>query len=357
MRRVLKWVVRLVIGLVVLAVLLSGVVYWLTYHPAPVEAAELTCPASTPALHAGQDVTVMSWNVQYLAGRGYVFYYDLPDGDGPDTKPSRDALARTLNDVVEVIRQEDPDVVLLQELDRGSSRTYDEDQLALIRARLGGAYPCASAAYYHKAKFVPHPKIMGSVGLSLGVLSKTRITKATRYQLPHICGDPVTVAFNFDRAVLAARLAVDDGQTLTVMDTHLDAFAQGCDTMTKQVAAVEDVLGDTKGAWLIAGDFNLLATSSAYERLAKVQQGYFNPDTELGPVLDAYAHFPSTKQVDSGDPAYFTHWPNDPSVDGPDRTIDYFFYSPGLTGFDQRVRQDRPKISDHFAMLTTVTAP
>ena len=138
---------------------------------------------------------------------------------------------------------------------------------------------------------------------------------------------------------------------------HLDAFAQGCDTMTRQVAAVEDVVADTKGAWLIAGDFNLLATSAAYDRLDKVQRGYFNPATELAPMLEGYDHFPTDKQIDGGDPAYFTHWPNDPSVGGPDRTIDYFFYSPGLDAVDQRVRQDRPKISDHFALLTTVTAP
>ena len=196
----------------------------------------------------------MSWNVQYLAGRGYVFYYDLPDGDGPDKRPSRQSIARTLDEVVHVIRQEDPDVVMLQEVDRGSSRTDGEDQLALIKAELAGAYPCTAAAYYHKAAFVPHPKILGSVGLSLGVLSKTRIAKATRYQLPHICGDPVTVAFNFDRAVLAVELPTDSGASLTAMETHLDAFAQGCDTMERQVEAVEGVLGKTTGAWLISGD-------------------------------------------------------------------------------------------------------
>ncbi len=347
----------MLIGLAVLGLVLTGTVYFLTYHPDPVEAAEMTCPTGTPELRSGQDVRVMSWNVQYLAGRGYVFYYDLPEGDGPDKRPSRQSIARTLDEVVHVIRQEDPDVVMLQEVDRGSSRTDGEDQLALIKAELAGAYPCTAAAYYHKAAFVPHPKILGSVGLSLGVLSKTRIAKATRYQLPHICGDPVTVAFNFDRAVLAVELPTDSGASLTAMETHLDAFAQGCDTMERQVDAVEGVLGKTKGAWLISGDFNLLATDRAYERLGKDQRGYFDPETELAPLLEEYAHFPTDREIDSGDPAYFTHFPNDPAVGHADRTIDYFFYSPGLKADDEVVRQDKPKISDHFAMLTTVTAP
>ncbi|MFN8195209.1 MAG: endonuclease/exonuclease/phosphatase family protein [Nocardioidaceae bacterium] len=357
MRRVLRVLVKLVAGLAMLALVLTGVVWFLTYHPDPVEAAETTCPKGTPELRSGQDVRVMSWNVQYLAGRGYVFYYDLPDGDGPDKRPSRESIARTLDEVVRVIKQEEPDVVLLQEVDRGSSRTDGADQLALIKAQLGGAYPCTAAAFYHKARFVPHPKIMGSVGMSLGVLSRTRIDKATRYQLPHICGDPVTVAFNFDRAVLAVELPVDSGETLTAMETHLDAFAQGCDTMQRQVKAVEGILDKTEGAWLISGDFNLLATDKAYARLGKVQRGYFSPHTELTPLLGDYSHFPTNREIDSGNPAFFTHFPNDPSVGHPDRTIDYFFYSPGLRATHEEVRQDRPKISDHFAMLTTVTAP
>lgn len=358
MTRLVGWIVRLALGLLVLTLLLAGGVYLLTYHPEQVEKAELTCPATAPELESRQQVRVLSWNVQYLAGRGYVFWYDLPDGDGPDKRPSRASLERTLGEVVDVIREEDPDVVLLQEVDRGSDRTDDEDQLALIKARLAGAYPCTAAAYYHKARFVPHPEIMGSVGMSLGVLSKTRITSATRYQLPHICGDPVTVAFNFDRAVLATELAVEDGQALTALQTHLDAFAQGCDTMERQVAAVQEVLDDTPGSWLIGGDFNLLATRTAYERLGKPQQGYFvDGTTELTPLLGRFRHFPTEQQIDSGDPSFFTHFPNDPSVGRPDRTIDYFFYSAGLRVKDQRIRQDRPKVSDHFAMLTTVVAP
>ena len=46
------------------------------------------------------NLKVMTWNVQYLAGKRYVFWYDLPGGDGPDTRPSSEDLATTL-DVIE----------------------------------------------------------------------------------------------------------------------------------------------------------------------------------------------------------------------------------------------------------------
>lgn len=357
MRRLLAWAIRLGIGLVALAVVLAGATYLLTYHPEDVEAGSVTCPGSVKPLEPGQQVRVMSWNVQYLAGRGYVFWYDVSGGDGPDRRPTKVSLARTLQDVAEAIRQEDPDVVLLQEVDRSSARTDGVDQLAQLKARLAGAYPCAASAYYWKARFVPHPKIMGQVGMSLGVLSKTSIASATRYQLPHICGDPVTVAFNFDRAVLATELPVRGEKSLTVLDTHLDAFAQGCDTMQQQVSAVQDVLAGTTGPWVLGGDFNLLATRAAYDRLAKSQRSLYAPTTELTPLLDDFRHFPTTEDVESGEPAYFTHLSNDPAVAEPDRTIDYLFYSPGLRVRAERVRQDRPKLSDHYALLATVTLP
>jgi endonuclease/exonuclease/phosphatase family metal-dependent hydrolase len=357
MTRLVAWAIRLAVGLVALVALLAGVTYAVTYHPGAVEAGSVTCPSDAPTLERGQQVRVMSWNIQYLAGRGYVFWYDVPGGDGPDRRPTKGSLARTLQDITDAIQQEDPDVVLLQEVDRSSARTDGADQLAQLTARLAGAYPCTASAYYWKSRFVPHPKVMGQVGMSLGVLSKTSISSATRYQLPHICGDPVTVAFNFDRAVLATELEVAGGDPLTVLDTHLDAFAQGCDTMERQVAAVQDVIAGVEGPWVLGGDFNLLATRSAYDRLAKPQRALYAPTTELTPLLDDYRHFPTTEQVEAGDPAYFTQFPNDPDVKRPDRTIDYFFYSDGLRPRQERVRQDQPKLSDHFALLTTITVP
>lgn len=255
MKRILtRWLPRLLAGLLLLAGVLAGLIYALTDHPKPVQAADLSCPDSAPTLRAGQAVRVMNWNVQYLAGRGYVFFYDTLNGDGPDTRPSPESLARTLDEVTRAIRQEQPDLILLQEIDRDSRRTDYQDQLALLQERLGGAFPCAASTYYHRAAFVPHPSIMGRVGLSLVTLSRYRLDTATRYQLPRICGDPVTVAFNFRRAVLGVTLPVQGGAPLSAFNTHMDAFAQGCDTMQRQAAFVNDLLGAAPTPWVMGGD-------------------------------------------------------------------------------------------------------
>lgn len=49
---------------------------------------------------------------------------------------------------------------------------------------------------------------------------------------------------------------------------------------------------------------------------------------------------------------WLTHFPNDPQVDGPDRTLDYLFYSPKLQRLDGYVRQeDTLTISDHLPVM------
>src|SRR5690606_24228277 len=56
-----------------LALGLFVAVYALTWHPADRETAPVACSAPAPALQPGQALKVMTWNIQYLAGKRYVF--------------------------------------------------------------------------------------------------------------------------------------------------------------------------------------------------------------------------------------------------------------------------------------------
>ncbi len=121
----MKWLVRAVMALVVLVIILAAAIRLTTFHPPAVAAQDVTCPDDAPTLQPGQDVTVMTWNIQFLAGKDYVFFFDILDGSGPDTRPEPAAIARTLDEVVRVIEDVDPDVVLLQEVDDGADRLTD----------------------------------------------------------------------------------------------------------------------------------------------------------------------------------------------------------------------------------------
>lgn len=345
----------LLLACLVLVLALCIAAYALSWQPAPREAAPLTCSGQAPRLQPGQALKVMTWNLQYLAGKRYVFWYDLATGDGPDERPSHQDLATTLDEVVRVLRAEQPDIVLLQELHDGARASDYQDQLALLQARLADLYPCASQAFYWKSAFVPHPRILGSVGMKLATLSRFQMYHAERLQLPTMASDPVRQLFQLKRALLVTRLPIRDGGELVTINTHFDAFAQGDDTMQRQVATTDALLRQLQGdeaLWVLGGDLNLLPPGQ-FQRLPSEQQSWYAADSELQNLATRYPMIPSLAQASGANQAsWYTHYPNDPAVTAPDRTLDYLFYSPRLTLLESHVRRhDTLAISDHLPVL------
>mgnify|MGYP002715453912 FL=1 len=350
--RPLRLLLLLVLALLALLVVL---VYSLTWRPQPREDAPVACTGQAAQLQPGQALKVMTWNVQYLAGKRYVFWYDLPGGDGPDERPSSEALALTLDEVVRVLRAEQPDVVLLQELHDNARASDHQDQLALLQARLGDLYPCSSQAFYWKAAFVPHPRILGSVGMKLGTLSRFQIARAERLQLPMLETDLLSRQFQLKRALLVSYLPIRGGEELVAINTHFDAFAQGQSTMQRQVQMTDALLQQLQDAgktWVLGGDLNLLPPGQ-FQRLPEDQRSWYAADSELLDLARRYPMTPSLQQASGTEQAqWYTHYPNDPAASGPDRTLDYLFYSPRLTPLASRVRQhDTLSISDHLPVI------
>ena len=263
---------------------LALLVYALTYHPGPVEPMAVHGGTNAPILRPGQRLRILSWNVQYMAGKNHVFNYE----GGHDARPSPAEIAATLADVARIVREEAPDIVLLQEVDDGSRRTDYEDQAARLLALLPADYSQHVSAFYHRAAFVPDPRILGAVGMKLLTLSKYRIREAVRHQLPLMPKDPLTRQFYFKRAILEARLPVAGGKDFAALNTHFDAWAAGTETKARQTACAQALLErlDRAGcAWCLGGDFNLLPPGPASPRLSPVRAGQLQPDLGADTVV------------------------------------------------------------------------
>jgi endonuclease/exonuclease/phosphatase family metal-dependent hydrolase len=349
----------ILLALLLIAVLLASLTYSLTWRPEAKAPAPVSCSAGASPLVPGQALKVMTWNVQYLAGKRYVFWNDQAHGE--DEQPTVEDMAFSLDEVARVIRDEQPDLVLLQELDDGAKASDYQNQLKLLQERLTDLYPCSTQAFDWKADFVPWPQVFGSVGRQLATLSRYRIEHAERVQLPVAPANLFSRQFQPKDALLVSYLPISDGGQIAVLNTHLERPRRADDTLKTQVTVIAKVLDKFEGRgtpWLIGGDFNLLPLSQ-YQRLAPEQRAPYAADSALHVLWDKYPMIPTNTQASGVDRAnWLTHYPNDPSLSGPDRTVDYLFYSPRIKRVEARVRQDDTlRISDHLPVLARFLLP
>jgi endonuclease/exonuclease/phosphatase family metal-dependent hydrolase len=363
MKKIVATTLR-VIGILLLVIILAlGGFLWLgNYHPKPVESAAVNCPENTPILEAGQNIKALTWNVQTMSSKNYVFWSDLPNGDGPDDKPSQEDITATFEESVRVIRDENPDILLIQEIADGEERTYSEDQMARLTEMLP-EYPCHTSVFDWKSAYVPHPRINGSVGWKVAILSKYKITEAERIQLSTVRKSFIEDQFRIQPAILKAMMPTSDGGQFAALTLHLDLYVPGTDAKDLQLAETDKVLSELDAAgipWILGGDFNLLPyDDAAYLRLASEQQKYYNPKSEIKFLTDKYQVVPTTEETNGADfEKWLTRWPNDPSIKGPDRTLDYFFLSDSLAIGAHYVRTDDTlHISDHLPVILEFQIP
>jgi len=351
------------ITLAVILVAILGFLWLGIYHPAEVESMGVTCPESAPSIQAGQSLKVLTWNVQTMSGKNYVFWSDLPNNDGPDEKPSPEDITMTLSEVARVIKDENPDIILLQEIDNGAERTGYEDQLARLQELLPDDYSCSTSAFDWKAAYVPHPRIHGKVGWIVAILSKYQIRAADRHQLVISPSSWIETQFRIKPAILEAHLPIAQGGEFVAATLHLDLYVEGTNTKDLQVQQVNKLLAslnEKSTPWVLGGDFNLLPyDDAAYQRLLPSHQKSYNPISEIKPLYDAYQAIPSTEDVTGENFAkWFTRFPNDPAISGPDRIVDYLFFPQTITIGDHYVRQeDTLQISDHLPLIAVFDLP
>ncbi len=314
----------------------------------------------------------MSYNVQYMASKNYVFFYDI-DIDDPErvaavekagktiaSYPSEEHVFWTLDEVAKLIQEENPDVVMLQEINGGDdSRTHYIDHTSELLKRLpDNLFACRSEAPYWLAEFIFHPDVLGPVDMRLLTLSKYRITKSVRHQLPRKPNNFIVTPFDFQRALLESHIATDHGDAVALINTHFDAWGAGTDIMDRQVAKTEEVLQSLDSQdipWVLGGDLNLLPPDNNRQRqeILAASTGNYDEQPQIEPLYEKYRGIPALTHLMSTEPeAWYTHFPNDPTVDGPDRTIDYLFYSDQWSLDDAYIVQEKAlHISDHLPVI------
>lgn len=228
-----------------------------------------------------------------------VLDWDLHHGVTPATAVDLEQVART-------IEEQDPDVVTLQEVSRGSVVGGGSDMATWLSHRLGMHMVFAPAA----------DRQFGNV-----ILSLSELTDVETLSLPSRSGPE-------QRSAVSATVITSDGSPVRVTSMHLQPRRESVATRLAQLATV--LAEQPSGALVLAGDFN--AEPSGPEIKAMSRAGWDSAlDTAGGAAGAAALTSPS---------------------DLPTRRIDWVF-GRGVRLSDAQVLTE-PRSSDHLPVVTTV---
>ena len=247
-----KFLKALLIVILVLVIAVAGLLGWLTateFRPGPVEKLSLRTDDASGTLETAQTLEILSWNVGY-AGLGAESDFFMDGG-----KNSRSADKATVERYLQGIEKtiQGYDLVLLQEVDTDSSRSYGIDQAAALQS--GDSVH----ALNYSCPFVPIPlPPIGKVNSGLLTISQADISEASRISLPCPFSWPLRIA-NLKRCLLVSRIGVEGtDRELVLVNLHLEAYddGEGKLAQTQQLRAFLQEEYE-KGNWVIAGgDFN-----------------------------------------------------------------------------------------------------
>lgn len=262
-----------------------------------------------------------------------------------------------LEAVAKVLEAAEPDVISLQEVDRGTRRARQEDQTAWLARRLGMPYHCFGAATPWEGG--------GEYGLSLISAYPLLQPEVTQLWVPrgpgvsHGAQEPrvvltATIAAPAGGLSSAARTASDDTpdekpqntadsggaargggeRLLSVMATHLGLTAEQRRRQAEQL--VECAKGIEGRAVVLTGDFNGHPDSEEVQLLSAA-------------MTDVMANVPEAQRI--------TFPSGDPEMHGDDflaRTIDYIFVHGDAKVLDAAVIADYSLASDHNPCSVTL---
>jgi endonuclease/exonuclease/phosphatase family metal-dependent hydrolase len=221
-----------------------------------------------------------------------------------------------LERVAGLIRETGADLVLLQEVDRGTRRSGGVDQLAVLERRTGRVGAFGKTLDYQGGEY------------GIAVLSRWPVARDTLIRLPVEPAQVRAGGSREPRGVLRVRVDAPSGR-LEVLNTHLDASPDGAHRRqeVETVLRVAEELRAGEAAVLIGGDLNAEPGSPTVGRLAGT--GWVDGWRACG----------------EGDGRTYP-------ADEPSKRIDYLFLEPG--GSCAAARVLATEASDHRPLLVVV---
>lgn len=180
------------------------------------------------------------------------------DGGERSRAQSMDAVKQNIEAVIETLDGTESDIIVLQEVDQNSSRSFGMNQVDILES----SYPNFGHVFglNYRVPWVPVPIANPMGRATSGVMTLTRYNaeRASRYQLPGEEEWPVYL-FELDRCFTETRLKAANGKDLVVVNLHLSAFDKGGFIRLRQLEYLKEYLEAEyeSGNYVVAGgDWN-----------------------------------------------------------------------------------------------------
>lgn len=251
----------------------------------------------TAKIDMSNELHLLTWNTGYgaLDEREDCYW----DGGKGVYGESKEVVKANITAMKSKVKELDPDIFFLQELDLDSKRSYYIDEYAFFIDTFKETEYSSSFAKNFKAGLVPLPlyQMTGKVDAGIATFSKYQMTDSERIQLPIPFSWPMKL-FNLKRCLLVNRMPIEGSdKELVTINLHLEAYDDG-EGKAKQLAMLMDTMQEelNKGNYVIAGgDFNQTFSTTDYAKYPKMNDW-------VCPVIDASGYPDFTFKMDDTHP-------------------------------------------------------
>lgn len=329
--------------LLVPILLLTGLLAFVTifeYRPPTILSLEKVGNAGKE-LEIGKELDMISWNIGYLALEEKADFF--MDGGKMVRGFSEEAIQKNLSDIAEEIKERKPDILLLQEVDKKSYRSFDVDEIQGLMAAL----PFYEGGYARnfKAAFVPYPfPPIRYVDAGLLTLSSWSSKEMYRHALSSPFKWPVKTV-NLKRCLLVNRIPIKQSEReLVVLNLHLEAYDDTGGAFL-QFSEMMEIMGNEveKGNYVIAGgDFNQTFSHIKPKNIGRYGEKTWKPNV-ISPSDERFFYLmdeetPSCRSLEK---------PYEKTEDFPKYVIDGFIVSKNIEVKELRTLPLDFKNSDH----------
>lgn len=179
------------------------------------------------------------------------------DGGKESWAKSPESVIKSVNSATNKIKSYNPDIILFQEVDTDSTRSYHINQKEMLEKGFKNFDSVFGVNYHSSFLFWPLYKPHGASNSGIISLSKFDITSSKRVSFPISTG--FSKFLDLDRCFTVAKIPVQNGKELVVYNVHSSAYGGSDEIRTAQMTKL---FGDmereyNKGNYVICGgDFN-----------------------------------------------------------------------------------------------------